>query len=290
MSQSGRPDTSRRQLLKVLSASSGLCLAGLAPITWAEVTPGRVWRLGVVPQLTPLETTQRWAPVTQVLGQAGIPCQLVVFSSIALFEAAFLKGDLDFAYLNPYHMVMARRAQRYEALLRDRRPLEGVVLVRRDSPVEKPEQLGGARISFPSPNAFAASLYIRAALERQYKVAFQTHYAGTHRNAVRQVLAGDSVAACAVKTTLEQEPPEVRNQLRVIYTTPALAPHPLAAHPRIPQGIRNTLVEALTSLAQTSATQPLMAGIQMPNPIRADYTAEYAPLERLGIEKFIVNE
>ncbi len=280
----------RRSLLKALAASSGLCLTGLTPTSWAQSTSIRFWRLGVIPQLTPLETTQRWMPVVQALSQAGVPCELAVFSSIALFEAACFTGELDFAFMNPHHMVMTQRSQRYEPLLRDKRPLEGVLLVRNDSPIDRPEQLRGARVSFPSPNAFAASLYIRAALEQQFKVAFQAHYAGTHRNALRQVLAGDSAAAGIIKTTLEQESPEVRTSLRVIHTTPELSPHPLAAHSRVPQGVRGALIEALTRLAQAPATQSLMAAIQMPNPIRADYTADYAPLERLNLKKFIVIE
>lgn len=280
----------RRSLLKALATSSGLLLTGQASLSWAQNASTRFWRLGVVPQLTPLETTQRWAPVVQEINQAGVPCELVVFPSIALFETAFLRGEVDFGFMNPYHMVMARRTHRYEPLLRDRRPLEGVLLVKEDSPIDRLEQLGGVRISFPSPNAFAASLYIRSVLERQFKVAFQAHYASTHRNALRQVLAGDSAAAGVVKTTLEQEHLEVRNQLRVIYTTPALAPHPLAAHPRVPLAVRTALIETLVNMAQKPATQPLMAGIQMPNPVRADYIAEYAPLERLDIEKFIVTE
>lgn len=290
MTQHHPHNAPRRSVLQALAVSSSLCLAGLIPTSWAQSTLSRNWRLGVVPQLTPLETSQRWTPVVQALSQVGVPCELAVFSSIAIFEAAFLKGDIDIGYMNPYHMVMARRSQRYEPLLRDKRPLEGVLLVKDDSSIDRLGQLSGARVSFPSPNSFAASLFIRAVLEREFKVTFQAHYAGTHRNALRQVLTGDSAAACVVKTTLEQEKPEVRNGLRLIYTTPEIAAHPLAAHPRVPQSVRTAVVETLISMAQSPATQSMMAAIQIPNPVRADYIAEYAPLERLKIEKFVVIE
>lgn len=283
-------DKHRRFLLKALAMSGGVVLSGLTSSGWAQTASVRHWRLGIVPQLTPLETTQRWTPVVQALSQAGIPCELVVYPSIVQFEAAFLKGDLDFAYMNPYHLVMARQSHRYEALLRDRRPLEGVLIVKSDGAIDRLEQLRDARISFPSPNSFAASLYIRSVLERQFKVSFQAHYAATHRNALRQVLAGDSVAAGVVKTTLEQESREVRSQLRVIYTTPAVASHPLVAHPRVPPAVRSAVVDTLLSLAQTPATKALMASIQIPNPTQADYAADYAPLERLDIGKYIVIE
>jgi phosphonate transport system substrate-binding protein len=240
--------------------------------------------------MTPLETAQRWAPVVQALSQAGIPCELVLFSSIVQFEAAFLKGDLDFAYMNPYHLFMARQRHLYEALLRDKRPLEGVLLVKSDGAIDGLEQLEGARISFPAPNSLGASLYIRSVLERQFKVSFQAHYAATHSNALRQVLADDSVAAGVIKTTLEKESPEVRSQLRVIYTTPPLSSNPLVAHPRVPVAVKSALVNTLLGLAQAPATNALMAAIQMSDPIKANFTADYAPLERLNFEEYVVME
>jgi phosphonate transport system substrate-binding protein len=249
-----------------------------------------VLRLAVVPQLTPVEMTRAWSPIVQALGQAGVVCELIVYPTIASFETDFLKGRADLIFLNPYHMVMAKRAHKYEPLLHDTRPLEGVLIVKRDGPVNSIEQLKGHRISFPAPNAFAASLFIRSILERQHHLQFDAHYAGTHRNAVRQVLSGDAAAAGVVKTTLEKEPLDVQQAVRVIYTTPPLAPHPLAVHPRVPMAVRQTIMEVMQGLARDLETKPLMAAIQMPNPVNANYVAEYAPLERLKIEKYVVTE
>jgi len=127
-------------------------------------------------------------------------------------------------------------------------------------------------------------------LERQHHLAFDAHYAENHRNAIRQVLAGDSAAAGVVRTTLEKEPQDVQQHLRVIYTTPPLAPHPIAVHPRVPMAVRKQITDALLALAQDPATKGLMAGIQMPNPVTANYARDYAPFERLNIEKFVVTE
>lgn len=280
----------RRALLQgcagiTLSALYGL---GCARNAFAQSPASKTLRLAVVPQLTPIEMSRNWSPLVEVLGRAGIPCELVVYPSIAGFEREFLKGTADIAFLNPYHMVMARRAQKYEPLLHDTRPLEGVLVVKNDGPVKHIEQLKDHRISFPAPNAFAASLYIRSVLEKSLHTDYDVHYAGNHRNAIRQVLAGDSAAAGVVKTTLEREPPEIQNELRVLYTTPPLAPHPIAVHPRVPKATRQALFEIMRALAQTPATKSIMAAIQMPDPVVADYVRDYAPLERLKIEKFVV--
>lgn len=288
MSAHSNPDQRRRKLWVAM----GAVLAAPALTSGSALAmPGRsVLRLAVVPQLTPLEMTRFWTPIVDALDRNGIPCELVVYPSIAAFEPEFLKGRADLVFLNPYHMVMAYKAHRYVPLLHDARALEGVLVVKQESLVVRMEQLRTHRISFPAPNAFAASLYMRAVLDRQFKLPFETHYAGTHRNAIRQVLAGDSAAAGIVKTTFEKEPPDVQKSLRILYTTPALPPHPLAVHPRVPPAIRDSLVGVLQGLAANPETQALMAAIQMPAPALANYKRDYAPLEKLGVGQYVVSE
>jgi phosphonate transport system substrate-binding protein len=277
---------------------SGLAVAVATPwsTTSLEATASttasapKILRLSVVPQLTSVEMSRAWDPIVEALTAAGIPCELKLHSSIEKFEQEFRQALADIVFLNPYHMVMANRAHRYEPLLHDARPLEGVLVVLADGPVREVARLKDHRISFPAPNAFAASLYIRAILERKYNLDFETHYAMNHKNAVRQVLTGDSAAAGVVRTTLEKEPPEVLQRLRVLYTTPALPPHPIAVHPRIPSSMRAKIVDTLLALASDPAQRSLMAAIQMPQPVRAVYARDYEPLNRLHIEKFVVVE
>jgi len=277
----------RRNLLTVLGSTLFCAFANQHVSAANSRAP---LRLAVVPQLTPVEMTKAWNPLVDALGQRGIACDLVVYPSIASFEPEFLKGKADLVFLNPYHMVMARKAHRYELLLRDTRPLEGVLVVKKDSPVIAMEQLKDHRISFPAPNAFAASLYIRSVLERQYHLAYDTHYAQNHKNAIRQVLAGDSAAAGVVKTTLEKEALDVQQSLRILYTTPGLSPHPLAVHPRVPASQRGDIVAAMMDMASNPELQPLLAAIQMPKPQAANYVRDYAPLEKLRIENYVVLE
>lgn len=282
------PDLQRRAVLNVLGTAAAASILSLPRAQAATANP--VLRLAVVPQLTPVEITRSWTPVVDALGRSGIPCELVVYASIAAFEPEFLKGRADLVFLNPYHMVMAHKLHRYVPLLHDARPLEGVLVVKRDSPALRVEHLRDHRISFPAPNAFAASLYLRSVLDRKYRLPFETHYAGNHRNAIRQVLAGDSAAAGVVKTTLEKEPQDVQNSLRVLYTTPALTPHALAVHPRVPAGLRNSVVESLLDMAANPATRALLDATQIPQPVVANYKRDYAALEKLRIEKYVLAE
>lgn len=281
--------TERRSLIAALGlAAIPLALPRIARAGDALQKGARL-RLAVVPQLTPVEMYRNWQPLVEALEQAGLPCELIIHPSIAMFEREFEQGTADVVFLNPYHMVMANRAHGYLPLLRDERPLEGLLLVLRDSPVQRVEDLQGQRISFPAPNALGASLYVRAMLARK-GVAFDAHYASNHRNAIRQVLAGDSASAGVVRATYEMEPPEVSQAMRVLYATPAIAPHPLAAHPRVPVAVRQALTRTLLAFAREPQRLPMLTAIQMPKPTTADYVRDYAPLSHLGLGKYVIKQ
>lgn len=269
-----------------LRQAVALLLCGFAQTAMAAET--RVYSVAVVPMLTGLAVHRDWSPLLERLGAAtGHRFRLVQHDSIADFERAFLRGEPDFAFMNPYHAVMARRAQGYRPLVRDdAKPLTGILVVRKDSAYRGVGDLDGASIAFPSPNAFAASLYMRALLTEREKIGFNAYYAETHANAYRQVLLGRAAAAGSVSMILDRERPEVRNALRVLYTTPSRPSHPLVVHPRVPEAVAGAARQALLDLAGDAEGGRLLAGALLPRPVRADYQRDYQPLEALRLDRY----
>ena len=247
--------------------------------------------LAVVPQYTSVQIHKDWTPfIERVSRDSGVALTLKIYQSIPKFEADLVKGVPDFAFMNPYHEVMARRAAGYLPLVRDNTPLTGVLLVRRDSPVRTVKDLAGGKLAFPSPNAFGASLYMRALLTEQEGVKIEPVYVKTHSNVFRQVIVGQTVAGGTVNSALQREPGTVIEQLRVIFETPATAAHPLAAHPRIPEAQRKAVTQAILKLRDDPTAAPLLQAVQMATPVAADYARDYRPLERLKLEKYLVTE
>jgi phosphonate transport system substrate-binding protein len=199
-----------------------------------------------------------------------------------------LAGAPDFAYMNPYHQVMARKAQGYIPLVRDSKPLTGILVVRKDDPIKSVRELDGKEVAFPAPNAFGASLWIRALLAEREKIRILPAYVKTHSNAFRYAATGKAAAAGGIGVTLVDEPEELRSTLRVLLETPGVAPHPLSAHPRVPEAVRRLVTETLLGMAQDAAGQAMLKDIQMPAPVRADYARDYQPLEKFGLEKYVV--
>lgn len=264
-----------------------LCVVAGAAIA-AE--PGKAsYSLAVVPQFRAEEIHRDWSPVLERLRVAtGASFNLRIAADIPKFEESVLAGEPDFAYMNPYHQVMARRAQGYAPLLRDSTPLKGILMVRTDDPIKSARELDGKEVAFPAPNAFGASLWIRALLAEREKIRIVPVYVKTHANAFRHVATGKAAAAGGIAATLAEEPEELRAALRVLLETPDVAPHPLSAHPRVPEAIRRAVVETLLAMTRDAGGQSLLKDIQLPNPVRADHARDYQPLEKYGLEKYVV--
>lgn len=263
----------------------------LIGVTYVDAAEKQTYTWSIVPQFTGLAIHRDWTPILDYLNE-NTPYQfkLVLYNSIPEFEKAFLRGEPDIAYMNPYHAVMAKQAQGYRPILRDdKRELTGIMVVKKDSPYHTIKDLSGTTIAFPSPNAFAAALYMRALLHQKENIEFTPYYAETHSNAYRMVLLGKCAAAGGVLRTLEKERAEVKDNLRVIYTTPSTPSHPLTAHSRIPDEVFTSIQNSFAKMAADESQKENLKSILFPQPIVANYERDYRFLEDLKLEKYVVD-
>lgn len=263
-----------------------ICLMGW----FAQPAGAESYVLGVVPQFPATEVYRAWTPVLEAIKEkTGIHLALRVYETIPIFEKSFLAGEPDLVYYNPYHAVMGWRSQRYLPLVRGNdKPLTGILVVAEQGPIRSLRDLQGKTVSFPAPNAFGASLYMRALLAEKYGLKIKPVYTRTHGNAYRSVALGETAAAGGIAVTLAGEPMELRDQLRVLYETPGAAPHPIAAHPRVPAKVQQAIRDALLALPDNATGVAMLADIKMSKLIAADYVRDYHPLERLGLERYVV--
>lgn len=263
---------------------------GLALLVASFALPAADFTLAVVPQAPPAVAYRQWAPFAEHLQRVtGQRLHVRVYRTFDEFETDLANGLVDFAYMNPYQLLMARKAQGYLPLVRDgARQLSGLLMVRRDSPLKSAKDLEGKVIAFPDPNAFAASLYMRAQLQETMHIRFSARYLGTHANVYRHVILGGVAAGAGVNVTLARERPETRAELRVLYETPGTAPHPLCAHPRVPIALREAVTRAVLEMSKDEDGRDLLKRVDLTQPVRASYARDYRPLENLGLQKYAV--
>lgn len=246
----------------------------------------KVYTIYVVPQISAIAIHEAWLPIlNKITESTGIKLELkLTAQSIGLFEESLLKEEPDFAFMNPYHFFMVnQKTKAYIPLVRDSNDLRGILVVKKDSLIKSIEDLDKKSVVFPSPNAFAASLLIRGYLEKN-GVHISPVYVKTHSNVYRNILMGDADAGGGINFTFEREPEDVRSQLQILYTTPPATPHPIAAHKRVPETIREKFISAFISLAKSPENAKLFDAIQIPHPIAAGLD-DYKNLESLKLDK-----
>jgi phosphonate transport system substrate-binding protein len=263
-------------------------LLALSTLWMTQALAEQVFKVAIVPFMAPTAINHSWTPVLARLEKVtGHRFELRVYDQFAQFENDFQAGVPDFIYVNPYHEVMAKQAQGYLPLVRDNsKQLKAILVVRADGPIHLVSELGGKTVSFASPNAFAP-LYLRALLTEKEKVTIHPVFVSSPQNAYRHVLTGDAAAGGGILPLLQKEPAAVQARLRVLYTTPGVAGHPLAAHPRVPEAIRHQVQQAIIDMAHDPKTQKLLNVVLMEQPIAADYVRDYAPLELLHFERYM---
>ncbi len=257
----------------LLAASLGLF--GPVPDRPGEAAP---YTFAVVPQGPPAVIGGRWAPVLErISADAGVPLRMKLYERIEDFQADLAAGAFDLGYMNPIQAIRAQRAVGYRPLVRDAKPVRGVFFVGKGSTFDSVASLAGREVAFVGPWSFC-SVTLR---HEVHQIGVMPRFVGTSANAFKNVLLGLTVAGGVLDVNLDAAPPDVRSQLRVIYRTPPMAPHAIAAHPRVPREVSERIARAVLALGAAEEGRALLAPIQLESPVVADFARDYAPLEHV---------
>jgi phosphonate transport system substrate-binding protein len=248
---------------------------------WGEP---KVYSFGIVPQQSAGKLARLWGPLlAQLSEQTGDRIVFKTAPDIPTFERRLLAGEYDFAYMNPYHYTIFEQSNGYRALAKARdKKIKGIIVVRKDSPAQRITDLDGTTLAFPAPSAFAASILTRSNL-RTAGVAFTPKYVSSHDSVYLTVARGLYPAGGGVMRTLNNVAPEIRNQLRVLWTSQGYTPHAIAAHPRVSQKAVDRLRQALIDLELDDKGKALLEGIHI-NGFTAATDSDWDDVRALGLK------
>jgi phosphonate transport system substrate-binding protein len=222
------------------------------------------YSFGIVPQQAAGKLARLWTPIFEYLGrESGIKIQFKTAPNIPIFEQRLALGEYDFAYMNPYHFTVFNEDPGYQALARARdKRIKGIMVVRKDSELQSLDELDNMSLAFPAPAAFAASVLPRSELSARGK-NIQPKYVSSHDSVYRTVAKGLYPAGGGVIRTFKNMDPDIREQLRILWTSEGYTPHAIAAHPRVPAAVSERLVSALIAMAQSPEGQQLLESIKI---------------------------
>jgi phosphonate transport system substrate-binding protein len=274
-----------RSRIYVILVVSILC-AFFSKLAFSEDLPNKTYTVGVVPQFEVRKLYAIWQPIIEdIEDRTGLRLELSPSAHIQKFELELTQGKFDFAYMNPYHMLVAYQSG-YEPLLRDTsKKLKGILVVRNDSKITTPYDLQGKTIAFPSPNALGASLQMRQELLDLFQVRAKPIFVKTHDSVYLNVILGDASAGGGVQKTLSRQRVAYKEKLRTIHSTTPVAPHPIAARKDLPTHIKETLSRAFLEMGQSIDGQAKLAKVPI-NTIGLAEISDYLPLKAMGLDRF----
>jgi phosphonate transport system substrate-binding protein len=218
-----------------LIALSGLLVlllaAGIRPAIGADPLV-----FGVFPNMTPKQIVENYRPLTNAL-EKGLQRRVVVYSArdFKTFVERTRAGEYDILLTAPHLAWLARQDVGYRPLLKYTQPVRGLLVVKADSPFYAPEALRGHTIATADTLAVAvlAMQTELTAYGLRHNIDYFTTDAGTHTNAVTQLMNGRTDAAMLGLHPFLLLPPDQRQQLRVLAETPPLSSLMFLTHPRM---------------------------------------------------------
>lgn len=219
---------------------------------------------GIVPQQSASKLAQLWGPIFEYLEkETKVKIHFETAPNIPIFEKRLAKGQYDLAYMNPYHYVVFSKTPGYIALSKARdKFIKGIFVVRKDSGIFELKDLNQSTLAFPAPAAFAASILTRSALI-QNGVTFTPKYVSSHDSVYLNVAKGVFPAGGGIIRTFNNVAPNIREQLKVLWTSKGYTPHAIASHPRVKNSTVEKIQKALIGMAHNPNGQKLLRAIKI---------------------------
>lgn len=254
-----------------------------SPSLWASEGEPTKLTFGIVPQQSATKLARLWTPILKYLSQeTQLKIRFKTAKDIPIFEKRMAQGEYDIAYMNPYHYTVFHQHPGYAAFAKQKnKRIQGILVVRKDSPYQYPHELADQTLVFPSPAAFAASVLIRSYFQTNH-LNITPQYVSSHDSVYRNVAKGLSPAGGGIMRTFQNMAPQIKDQLRIVWVTQGYTPHAFATHPRVPPEIQFKLQQAMVAMDQSEEGRALLETIRFQG-IETAENSDWEDVRRLDI-------
>ncbi len=215
----------------------------------SQSDPKKKFTFGVVPQQSATKLARTWIPLLDNISEkTGIRLEFRTEKDISTFEKELFNEGYDISYMNPYHYIFFNKLHHYQVFLkRKNKPIKGIIVVRKDSSYCRLKDFHKQKLAFPSPAAFAASILTQAQF-KLLNIDIAPSYVSSHDSVYRAVAKGLYPGGGGVIRTFSKVDQQVKNQLKILWTSKGYTPHAWAAHPRVPNHIIRELAQFMILL------------------------------------------
>lgn len=208
---------------------------------------------GVHPLHNPQRLHEVFSPLMEYLSNniEGTTFKLEASRNYAIYDKKLYTQKFDIALPNPFQTVNAiKRGYTVFGKMSDDHNFKGIILIRKDSGIEKITDLRGKIVSYPAPTALAATMMPQYYIQSHgvdVMTELDNRYVGSQESSIMNVFLKHSAAGATWPLpwiALKKERPELADQLTVKWQTDSLPNNSLVYKPGIPKD----LVKKISSL------------------------------------------
>ncbi len=216
-------------------------------------------KLGTLPRASAAEMQAIFAPLAEYLArETGEKIRIVVPKSFEDFKQAVKSGQMDIGFANPLVYVQVKEQLDVEPLalsseVKSGTRLRGIIIVRKDSGINSPQELRGKKISFMDKDSAAGYIFqilllSKAGLDFNKDITILP-FAKKHENVTMAVFNKTADAGGIREDELEKMKDKLDlSQLRIVGYTDYFPNWPLFATPKLNKEAASRIKTALLKL------------------------------------------
>jgi phosphonate transport system substrate-binding protein len=190
-----------------------------------------VYVVGIHPLHNPKRLFEVYSPIIKHIEThiPGSTFRLEASRNYDEFDKKLYSGHFDFAMPNPYQTVRSlKHGYRVFGKMGDDADFRGIILVRKDSGIQKVTDLKGKKVAYPAPTALAATMMPQHYLHTHgldVNRDIENVYVGSQESSIMNVLRGHVAAAATWPVPwkiFSKENPELAQQLEIKWQTGTL--------------------------------------------------------------------
>jgi len=260
---SGGPGKAGKVLAMLLClAAAGGCQRSGPGSRSDNVTSGKDLLIGLIPEQNIFHQIERYDPLADYLSRkSGIRIRLKILPRYGNIIQNFRESALDGAFFGSFTYALAHETLRVSVIARPVAPdnsstYHGLIFVRKDSGIRTLADMKGKRFAFVDRATTAGFLlpleYFHNGGVKNYRAYFrETYFAGTHEDAIRDVLDGKAEAGAAKNTVfyrLAKQDPRILEELTILKRSPDVPENGLALKTALGSAVRQKIGEALLAM------------------------------------------
>lgn len=229
-----------------------------------------VYRFAVHPLHNPQKLSEAYQPLIDLLNSQlqGVQLELEASRDYQAYEQKFRERSPAFLLPNPWHTLQAQKVGYHViAMAGDAEDFKGIFIVRQDSKIEKPTDLKGKVVSYPSPTALAAAImpqYFLYTHGININRDIQNVYVGSQESSIMNVYLGKSAAGATWPPPwrlFQKDHPTEASQLKLMWETPSLINNSVMVRDDVQDSVREQVRKLLLDLAQTPEGKTILSGM-----------------------------